>query len=193
MDEFDFPRLLYLVILGAAVIGWLLAENRQNLGSTLRMALAWVLIFVGAIAGYGLWQDVRQEIAPRQAVLEDGARIAVPQGPSGHYHLTAEVNGTPIRFLVDTGASDMVLTLEDARRAGLAVENLAFVGSARTANGVVSTASAVLDEIAIGPLSFDRVRVSVNGGEMSDSLMGMSFLRRFGRIEIANGALILEP
>lgn len=193
MESFDLPRLLFLVVLGAALIGWFLAENRQSLGGTMRQALAWVLIFVAMIAGYGLWQDVRQEVLPRQAVIGEGERIEVPQDRSGHYHLTADVNGTPIRFLIDTGATDMVLSLADAERAGLSVDDLAFIGTARTANGEVRTAFATLDEIAIGPLSFDRVRVSVNAGEMEDSLMGMSFLRRFGRIEITDGALVLEP
>lgn len=193
MDSADLPRFIYLVILATAVVGWFIAENRRNMGKSVRMLLAWGLIFLGVVAGYGLWEDIRNDVRPQQAVLEDGSRIEVPRGPGGHFHLTLEVNGTPVDFLVDTGATDIVLTRRDAERVGLDPDNLAFLGSARTANGDVRTAFATVDRLALGPITFDRVRVAVNGGEMDGSLLGMSFLSRFGRLEIAGNKLILEP
>jgi len=85
----------------------------------------------------------------------------------------------------------MVLSMEDARRAGLDPDALAFAGSARTANGVVPTAFTRVDEIALGPVVFNGVRVAVNGGEMRGSLLGMSFLSRFERLEIEDNRLRL--
>lgn len=193
MDSQDLPRLIYLVLLGAAIVGWFLAEHRGQMGKSLRMALVWGMIFLGSVAGYGLWQDVRGDVMPRQAVIENGSAIEVPRGPDGHFHLTLQVNGAPIAFLVDTGASDMVLSLDDARRAGLNPDELAFLGTARTANGSVKTAFATLDEVSLGPVSFRNVQVAVNGGEMRGSLLGMTFLRRFDRLEISDGRLRLEP
>ena len=192
MENVELPRLIYLVLLGTAIAGWLIAENRQNLGKTARMGVAWGLIFLGIIAGYGLWEDIRSDVLPRQAVLEDGGAIEVPRGNDGHFHLTLRLNGEPVDFLVDTGATDIVLSLQDAERIGLEPDNLAFLGSARTANGTVRTAFATIDEIAIGPVAFDRVRVAVNGGEMRGSLLGMSFLSRFDRLEITDNRLRLE-
>lgn len=193
MDSADFPRLFYLVILLTAVVGWLIAENRQSLGKTARSLLAWGLIFVGVMAGYGLWGDIRNDIAPRQTVLEDGASVAVPRAGDGHFHLVLGINGVPVEFLVDTGASDIVLTLDDARRVGLDPDNLAFLGRARTANGMVETAHARVDEITLGPVRFDHVEVAVNGGDMDGSLLGMAFLNRFARLEISDNQLVLEP
>lgn len=192
MDSTDLPRLIYLVLLGAAVVGWFIAENRANLGKSARMAMAWGMIFVGIIAGYGLWEDIRGDVLPRQSVVTEDRRIEVPRSSDGHFNLTLRLNGEPIDFVVDTGATDMVLSLEDARRAGLNPEDLAFLGTARTANGTVSTAFATIDEVAIGPVTFDRVRAAVNGGEMRGSLLGMSFLNRFERLEIAGNRLTLE-
>lgn len=192
MDSQDLPRLIYLVLLGAAVIGWFIAENRGNLGKNVRMALAWGMIFLGVVAGYGLWEDVRGDVLPRQAVVENGGAIEVPRSPDGHFHLTLRLNGEPVEFLVDTGASDVVLSLDDARRAGLDPDQLAFLGSARTANGNVRTAFATLDTVSIGPATFENVRVAVNGGEMRGSLLGMTFLRQFDRLEISDGRLRLE-
>lgn len=193
MDSADFPRLIYLVILGAAILGWVMAENRNSLGRTARSLLVWGLMFIGLMAGYGLWGDIRNDIAPRQTVLEDGAGITVPRGPDGHFHLTLSLNGVPVDFLVDTGASDVVLTLRDAERVGLEPAELAFLGRARTANGMVETAYTSVDSMTLGPIRFENVGVAVNGGDMQGSLLGMSFLSRFGRLEIAGNQLLLEP
>lgn len=193
MDNADLPRLIYLVILGAAMIGWLVTESRNSLGRTARSLIVWGLLFIGLMAGYGLWGDIRNDIVPRQSVLEDGAGIAVPRSQDGHFHLTLNVDGVPVDFLVDTGATDIVLTLEDARRVGIDPENLAFLGRARTANGIVETAYTSVGSVGLGPIRFERVQVAVNGGEMQGSLLGMAFLSRFGRIEIADNRLLLEP
>lgn len=192
MDSSDLPRLIYLVVLGAAVVGWFIAENRGNLGKTARMAMAWGMIFIGIIAAYGLWDDVQRETTPRQSVLSEDRVIEVPRSSDGHFNLTMRLNGEPIDFIVDTGATDMVLSFEDARRAGLNPDDLAFLGTARTANGTVSTAFTRIDEVAIGPIKFENVRASVNGGEMPGSLLGMSFLNRFDRLEISGNRLRLE-
>lgn len=192
MDSNDLPRLIYLVLLGAAVVGWFLAENRGNLGKTARMALAWGMIFVGIVAAYGLWDDIRGDVMPRQAVITEDRVIEIPRSSDRHFNLTMRLNGEPIDFVVDTGATEMVLSLDDARRAGLDPDELAFVGSARTANGTVSTAWTTVDEVAIGPVTFNNVRVAVNAGEMRGSLLGMSFLDRFDRVEIQGNRLRLE-
>lgn len=192
MDSDELPRLIYLVLLGAAVVGWFLAENRQSLGQSTRQVLVWGMIFVGLIAGYGLWQDVRSEVVPRQSVLAENRLIEVPRSENGHFQLTLQMNGTPVDFLVDTGATDIVLSLEDAKRIGLNPDDLAFSGSASTANGVVRTARATVDDVSLGPVEFDRVRVAVNGGEMDGSLLGMSFLNQFERLEIAGRTLTLQ-
>ena len=192
MDSADLPRLLYLVLLGAAVVGWFIAENRGNLGGTARMALVWGMIFVGIVAVYGLWDDIRSDVLPRQSVATEDRVIEVPRSNDRHFNLTMRLNGEPIDFVVDTGATGIVLSLQDARRAGLNPDDLAFSGTARTANGTVSTAYTRIDEIAIGPVTFQNVRVAVNGGEMRGSLLGMSFLDRFERMEITGNRLRLE-
>ena len=192
MDQQDIPRLAYLALLGIAVAGWLIAENRQSLGRTARQAAAWGLIFLGVIAAAGLWTDIRDNVAPRQAVFEDGARIEVPRGPDGHYHLTLRLDGTPVDFIVDTGATGVVLTARDAARIGIDPADLSFGGLARTANGTVQTARVSVGEIALGGQTDRNFPVYVNSGEMDRSLLGMDYLSRFERIEIADGRLVLE-
>lgn len=187
----QFPRLVYLVLLLIAVGGFLLVELRERPGKTLRMAAAWGLIFLGAIALAGLWPDIRNALSPRERVLE-GGRIEVPVGNDGHYHLTAQVNGTPVRFVVDTGASSIALGPRDAERIGIDLDNLAYIGEARTANGIVGTAPVRLDSVAIGDIRDEAVPAVVLRSDLDQSLMGMSYLSRFARVSITGDRLILE-
>jgi len=193
MNNIDLDSLIYLTILGAAVIGWFIAENRQGLGKVARMLVAWGLIFVGFVGAYGLWEDIEGELVPRQAVVADGSAISIPRSFDGHFHLTLQINDVPVDFLVDTGATDIVLTLKDAARIGLDPDELAFIGRARTANGDVRTAFATLDTVELGPFSHRNIPASVNEGEMPGSLLGMRYLSLFDRIEISGDQMTLEP
>ena len=184
--------LIYLVLLGTVLLGWLVASNRKNLGKLAQYAAVWGFIFIGAIVAIGLWTDIRQTVAPRQSVMMEGARIEVPQAPDGHYYLTLGVNGAPVRFVVDTGASELVLSHTDAMRAGIDFDKLVFSGRAYTANGMVDTAPVTLDTVQLGPVTETDVRAVVNGTDMQDSLLGMTYLRRFDRLEISNGRMVLE-
>jgi aspartyl protease family protein len=192
MDTLDAGHLVYLSILGIAVVGWFIAENRYSLGRTLRVALAWAFIFLGVVAAYGLWGDIRDDVAPRQAVFTEDARVEVPRAFDGHYYLTLHLDGVPVEFVVDTGASDMVLSRTDAARIGLDPDGLAYTGIAGTANGEVRTARIKLEEVSLGGIVDRNISASVNQGRMDMSLLGMSYLQRFERLEIANGRLVLE-
>jgi aspartyl protease family protein len=133
-----------------------------------------------------------QERIPRQQVrVEDSGQIIVERARDGHYHLTLAVNGADIDFLVDTGATDVVLTRQDAKAAGLDVDQLNFIGRANTANGTVRTAPVKLDSISLGPVTDRNVYAVVNDGDMAGSLLGMGYLQRWGKIEISEGALTL--
>jgi aspartyl protease family protein len=190
MENFDLLNLTYLVILGSVILLWFVVQNRESVGKLMQQALIWGLIFVGAIAVVGLWGDIRQTVRPSQNVVSQD-RIELPRAPDGHYYLTAEVNGEPIRFVVDTGASQVVLSQGDAARIGIDTANLAYLGRAYTANGEVRTAPVRLDSIELGPVRHEDVRAVVNGGQMDGSLLGMSYLQRFSSIEITGGKLVL--
>jgi aspartyl protease family protein len=187
-------RVIYLVLLGSVIAGYFLLANRRSLGRMAQQAAIWGLIFVGMVLVGATWDDLRSAALPRQEVmaLEGGATsIEVPVGRDGHYHMTLGVNGAPIRFVVDTGASDLVLSRGDATRAGLDPDALNYGDRAMTANGEVRTARVWLDEVSVGGMVDRDVRAVVNGGDMNVSLLGMSYLSGFGRIEIEGGTLRL--
>ena len=193
MSGDSLASLGYLALLLLALGGAYLASHRQSVGKSLQMALVWGMIFMGCMAIYGLWGDISRDYGRKSLPItqQDGA-IAMPRASDGHYYVTAEVNGTEIEFLVDTGASDIVLSRADAARIGFDLDKLAFSGSARTANGVVSIAYGRLKTMRLGHHLDQAVSVSINGGEMDKSLLGMSYLGRFGRIEMTQDQLILR-
>jgi aspartyl protease family protein len=191
MEDIDLGQLLYILMLLIAVGSWVFVQTRQSLSTTLQQIAIWVFIFLGAIAGFGLWEDIRHSVRPLQSVMAETGRVVVPRSPDGHYYLTLAVNGANVDFLVDTGASEVVLTTRDARRAGLEPDELAYLGRAQTANGIVRTASVRVDELALGEIKDRNLRVSVNQGEMEKSLLGMTYLQRWSSIEIRNGSLVL--
>jgi len=190
MDTDTVMRALFLGLLLAAVGGWMLVEYRQRMGQALRIALAWGLIFLGIVAGYGLWTDLRSTVLPQQMVTAAGT-LEVPRAPDGHYYLSLQVNGTPVQFMADTGASNVVLSQQDARALGIDPEGLAYLGQAMTANGIVRTARIRLPEVTLGPFTDTEVPAYVTEGAMDISLLGMDYLGQF-RIAIDGGTMVLS-
>lgn len=191
MDSFETGRLIYLAVLGGALLLWFLLYNRSSLNKTLQHISVWVLIFVGTIAAYGLWGDIRRDAAFLATVDDQAGTVSVPRAPDGHYYLTLTVNNAPVRFVIDTGATDIVLSRADAQAVGIDLANTSFHRTALTANGEVRVAPVTLDTVSVGPISDRNVRASVNDGRMEGSLLGMSYLQRFEKIEITGGKLVL--
>jgi aspartyl protease family protein len=108
----------------------------------------------------------------------------------GHFSVTAAVNGAPIRFVVDTGASLVALTLDDARAAGISHSELVFNQITQTANGRIHFAPVMLREVRIEQLSIENVPAAVIEN-LDQSLLGMSFLRRLKSFEMREGTLTI--
>ena len=186
----EIANLAFLGLMGAAIAGSYFLSQRGNMGKTAQQAAIWGLIFVGVIAAVGMWGDIRQTVTPSQQVISD-RQIVVPRQADGHYYLTLEVNAVPVTFVVDTGATQVVLSQEDARRVGLDPDNLRYLGRAFTANGEVETADVWLDTVTLGPFVDEGLRAVVNKGAMEGSLLGMTYLGGFETIQIRNDELVL--
>jgi aspartyl protease family protein len=172
----------------------------------LRLAFGYLAIAIVVAIGFASlpgseWSErrVASPAAKHNAVRErpqprDGGDLeyVVDAGPGGHYLIEAVVNGAPVDFLVDTGASDIVLTMEDAERLGLQPETLRFTQRFATANGEVRGAPVVLREIRIGQFSLFDVPASVNEAPLRVSLLGMSFLGQLNGYQVEDGRLILR-
>ena len=116
---------------------------------------------------------------------------SVSRNIDGHFYLSLVINGIPVRFVADTGASNMVLTQKDAERLGINPADLVYLGQARTANGTVRTARVKLPVVELGPYRDENFPAWVNEGEMFGSLLGMEYLSLY-RVEIAGDRMILR-
>lgn len=184
----DYANMAYLVVLLCGLLGFGLLRMMRNPMETLKSVVAWIVLFSIIVAGA---QIMEEREAPTAQYSAEAQTVTVGRSPDGHFYLTLEVNGTPTRFVVDTGATAIVLKKKDAKRAGLPVDTLPYNGIARTANGEVRTARVTLQTLALKEFTDQNVPASVNGGGLDVSLLGMQYLSRFSSIEIKNDTLIL--
>ncbi len=209
---------LVIAVLWIALVGSTLVLRARSggLGLLLGNLAIWMFIGLGLLtlysfrAEFGVLKDrVLAELLPHRgttavmqpapaaqrgtaAPVETGHRVSFRMRESGHFVVEAKVNGTPIRFLVDTGASEVVLSPSDARRIGLNPNSLNYTQRTQTANGIGQGAPVRLNRVTIGPIEVEDVRASVNRAEMAGSLLGMSFLGRIGGYEVRDGVLTLR-
>jgi len=176
------------------------------LGQTLRNVAG--LAFFGLLLAGGAMalQDAQpaphrseRAVVPQQAAAAaadespyEAYEIAVDSGAGGHFWLEAEVNGIDIPFIVDTGASAVVLTEGDAARIGLHVNEQDFTLRFQTANGEIAAAPVRLDRVRIGDLIVDDVEAAVVNAPLETSLLGMTFLDRLVGYQVEDGRLLLR-
>lgn len=191
-DPHDQARLFYLALLGIAIAAALVHRYRGRLGTGLQHLAVWALIFLGLVIAYGFKDQLATQLFPDRAQPAGAGAVALTRADDGHFYARLAVEGTEVRFLVDTGASSVVLSRADAARVGLDVDALDYVVPASTANGTVMGAPVTLRRIELGGIADHDVRALVNDGRMRTSLLGMSYLGRFRRLSVEDDRLLLE-
>jgi aspartyl protease family protein len=130
--------------------------------------------------------DSAERVASRE-----GVELRADRG--GHYETAMEINGRPLQGMVDTGATLVVLTYDDARSAGIFLHDSDFTMASQTANGIARFAPVMLDRVAIGSILVRNVKAGVaEPGALRTNLIGMSFLQRLQKFEIRSGTLLLQ-
>lgn len=194
------PRAVKLVILLAVFIVILFGMRHVRLPDIVRAAVTWTAILIGLVALYAF--RVPLESAGREFVsvlvpgmaISDGEKVTVRRAYQGQFVIGAEVNGTPIDFLFDTGASLVVLAAKDARAAGFDPETLDYRIPVMTAAGLTRVAPVRVREISVGGIREEQVRAAVaRPGELDMSLLGMTFLDRLSGYEVRRDRLVLNP
>jgi aspartyl protease family protein len=199
LTEQQTGHLMPLVIVLILIAGGAFARRRP--ASELVSALVlWVGIFALAVTGYAYRDEIMSvatrvygELTPGQPVIDSrtGA-VTFRRGLSGHFEVNAKVNGQNIPLIFDTGASAMVLSSEDARKAGIDTSHLIFGTPVSTANGMGQAAIVSLDSIDVGGIVRHDIRAYVTqGGELDTSLLGMTFLETLSRYAVSKDSLEL--
>ena len=192
MQEFDYLRLIYLLVLAIAISGLVYTQFKERLGYAIKATLTWVMIFFATIAVYGLWDDVRNAIVPTYITTHSEDRISLQRQADGHFYAKLNVDGKDIKFLIDTGASEIVLSKNDAEAAGIDFRRLRYSGRASTANGIVSTAPIRIEKLRFGNLVNRRIIAYVTAGDLDISLLGQSYLEQFDKVIIDGDIMTLQ-
>jgi aspartyl protease family protein len=188
-------RLIYLALL-LVIIGPLIFVGRMS--NNIRNLFVWGGMLTLIAVGYAIWhQDeissaaVTSELMPQRGSAESPSQARFVANRNGDFVVEALVQGVSVVFIVDTGASDVVLSLEDAKRVGLKPDRLEYTQRYQTANGLIFGAPVRLDWMSVGGINLYDVRASVPDSELRHSLLGMSFLNRIGGFEVRDGILTL--
>lgn len=203
MANDDFARLAYMGIWGIVLASALLGSGIP-LSHFLRSIAIWIIIILALVAGYQYryeLQDVGHRItaglipgSPISNSNGDGlVTVTLAKADSGHFEVRGEVNGATVPFMIDTGASSIVLSADDARRAGFNPDKLSYRTPIMTANGMTTAANVTLDSIKIGAIERRNIRAMVTeDGRMAGSLLGMNFLNTLSGFSVRGDRLVLS-
>ena len=169
-------------------------RQTQRTASSTRSSLRWntlaIVVFwlVVMAALYLVMDRVRQ---PRAAVQAADGTLVIPRGSDGHFHVAGSINGQPVRFLVDTGASLVVVTEALAQRAGLAGGRAMQF---QTANGVRQGRVVKAQAVAVQSFAVTGLTVGVGytGENSEDALLGQNFLQHF-EVQLLRDRMVLKP
>lgn len=184
---------LYLLMAAMLVLGALMAR-REPAAKLLTMALAWIAIFAAGFVVFTFRDDlgfVAQRLRAEAfgAAVVAGRETRIPMAVDGHFWVEATVNGKPIKFLVDSGATMTTVDRATAREAGIEIspnrDQLV-----RTGNGVIRVATGRVGRIEIGGIERREMRVQVADGD-NLNVLGMNFLSSLSRWGVEGRWLVL--
>lgn len=191
---------IYLGILLCFLIYSLANNQRLKSKDIIKYSLYWIAIALIFIIIYSYKTEfgdftskVSSQIHPSNAKRLKNGDIIINASVDGHFYMILEVNGKNIRAMIDTGATDLTLNINDAKKIGIDFSKLMFNKTYRTANGSSYGASINIKSIKIADLEFRNVKAAVNQGEMSGSLIGINFLKKFKKYQFKKDKLILTP
>jgi len=184
------------------------SSGTSNLMSELA---GWVFVAVLGALAFSYYEDIKVYVVDAAAgpatgrptiaaagaepiqVAKSVGQVEIKAHRNGHFHAEAEVNGRTIEVLVDTGATMVALTYEDAETAGIFLTSADFTHRVNTANGTGKVAPVKIDRLTVGDITVRNVDAAVvERGMMKTTLLGMSFLSRLSRFEMRSGTLVLQ-
>ncbi|MDG1436246.1 MAG: TIGR02281 family clan AA aspartic protease [Rickettsiaceae bacterium] len=174
-------------------------STNNNQGGTTNLIL-WLLIFLSLIVVYAfrfelshLKDRLLAVIVPSYAWTNDKGQLTIARSADGHFYINAQIgNNNKIKFLIDTGATDVALSKQAAIELGFNPDKLSYTKHYHTANGISAAAPVVIKQLTIGQKTFYNIAASVNQGQLDTSLLGMSVIDDFKSFQISNDLLILN-
>jgi len=186
---------VYILMAVMLVLGSLMAR-REPAAKLLTMGLAWIAIFAAGFVLFTFrddfgWVLQRLRAEATGVPVEQGTEIRIPMAIDGHFWVSGELNGEPVKFLVDSGATMTTIGSDTADRTGVLVSPTADQ-LVRTGNGVIRVSSGRAESLAIG--SIERRDVAVHVADNAElNVLGMNFLSSLQRWGVEGRWLVLVP
>lgn len=188
------------VVILVAVLGGVILHFRGRLHHAALQAVAWLGVFAVIVIGYsfraelgGIRDRLLGELLPHRAVAGADGSVSIRASGDGHFRVEVAVDGTTLRFMIDTGATGISLSRRDAERLGIDRRQLRFTLPVQTANGTTMVAPVRLNRLVLGPIDMHDIGATVNDNLEGASLLGMSFLNRLRGYDVRDGVLTLRP
>jgi aspartyl protease family protein len=196
MSDGQAPNALYLLLcilfVASALIGM-----RLSVGKAVKMLLAWLAIFGVGFALFAfrddfssLGQRLKDEAIGAPTVQSSGGELRIPLQRDGHFWVDAEVNGAPVRFLIDSGASVTTISRKVANAAG--IETGMRVEIVETANGTIQMSKARAEQLKVGSIRLSDFPVLV-AQQDGLNVLGMNFLSSLDKWGVEGRTLVLQP
>ena len=199
MSESDTASLVYSLLL-LVLVGSALISRALPIGQTIRMALAWIGIFalIFLLVSFRpemklIWQRITGELGLASAPAISGEPMTIRKSDDGHFWVSAEVNGRPMRFMIDSGATFTAISTEAAKAAGIEPSGLGLKTVIDTANGMVEADRASIADLRVGTLAMRDHDVLISDGLGDTNLLGMNFLSELESWRVEGSSMILTP
>ena len=184
-----------LTLVGMAVVS---RAKFHGWSKTAQMAAVWIVIIAMLIAMATYWDDLKNSkfmanLIPGNAIENEDGSMSFMRADGGHFFVNTEVNGETIKFLLDTGATNISFSKEDAKKIGVNPDDLVYSRRVYTANGESKAAPFRIKTMKVGSLILTDLQAHVGAGEMNDSLLGMTFLNKMKSYKVEGSRLTIYP
>ena len=178
----DGPSLIWGVVCILLLLSSL-AARRLPLGYVAKAAFAWIAIFAALFALFSfrfefkaVWERVKADISGTAGQSVSGEEITIRRQDDGHYWLQVDVNGKPVRFMIDSGATTTAVNGNTARETGIQVDANGYPVFLNTANGSVAAQRGIIQSLKIGTHEIGQHNVVVSESFGDTNVLGMNFL-----------------
>lgn len=195
--NFDSPQIVSSIIVLILLLSGMITR-RHSFSKLIVDFSAWVGIFIVIIFFYSYRDNIKSSfskfvsnVIPSKGIKNIDGSVTFSLSNNNHFMVDAFVNGVKVRFLLDTGATRVVLSYEDAKKIGFNVDSLKFSSPVQTANGITHTALINIEKIEIEHIMVSNIPASISKNNLGTSLLGMSFLQKLKNYNISGSYITL--